>query len=215
MWYNISTKGEPINPTKNGEKENNMKNVNGLRDAMALIESACDEGEITIIGHGEMPSAPEMLVKCAEFLTKTMGADVDLIAVVNDALVRYNGEVKPLSCDCEECSACEDDEDDLDEEVVEVGKFDAEGIAVYLDGMLYDRLDQIAEGEVEDAIHAIVEYYEGLDGKPTEELEVEDISGGIYDILMAIGSLKSSLAEEVASDIEDYVLAHFYEVDME
>ena len=41
---------------------------------------------------------------------------------------------------------------------------------------------------------------------------VEDISGGIYDILMAIGSLKCSLAEEVASDIEDYVLANLYEV---
>lgn len=189
-----------------------MKNVKGLLEAMAVVESACENGEITIIGHGEMPSAPEMLVKCAEFLTKTMGADVDLIAVVNDALVRYNGEVKPLSCDCEECSACEDDEDDLDEEVVEVGKFDAEGIAVYLDGMLYDRLDQIAEGEIEDAIHEIVKYYEGLDGKPTEELEVEDISGDICNILADIDGLKISLAEEVASDIEDWVLARFYEV---
>lgn len=188
-----------------------MKNVNGLREAMAVVESACENGEITIIGHGEMPSAPEMLVKCAEFLTKTMGADVDLIAVVNDALVRYNGEVKPLSCDCPACCEDEDDEDDLDEEVVEVGKFDTDGIDDYLDTMLYDRLDQIAECEVEDAIHEIVKYYEGLDGKPTEELEVEDVSGGIYDILMVIGSLKGSLAEEVASDIEDYVLAHLYE----
>ena len=186
-----------------------MKNVNGLRDAMAVVESACENGEITIIGHGEMPSAPEMLVKCAEFLVNKMGADVDLIAVVNDALVRYNnGEGKPCSCGC---PACCEDEGDLDEEIVEVGKFDTEGIGEYLDGMLYDRLDQIAECEVEDAIHEIVKYYEGLDGKPTEELEVEDISGGIYDILVAIGSLRCRLAEEVASDIEDYVLAHLYE----
>jgi hypothetical protein len=190
-----------------------MKNVKGLREAMAVVESACEKGEITIIGEGAMPSAPDMLVKCAEFLVNKMGADVDLIAVVNDALVRYNnGEGKPCSCGCPVCCEDEDAEGALDEEVVEVGKFDAEGIAVYLDSMLYDRLDQIAEGEVEDAIHAIVEYYEGLDGKPTEDLMVEDISGGVYDILEDIGSLKNSLAEEVASDIEDYVLAHFYEV---
>jgi hypothetical protein len=190
-----------------------MKYVNGLREAMAVVESACDEGEITIIGHGAMPSAPEMLVKCAEFLVNKMGADVDLIAVVNDALVRYNnGEGKPCSCGCPVCCEGEDVEDDLDEEGVEVGKFDAEGIAEYLDGMLYDRLDQIAEGEVEDAIHAIVEYYERLDGKPTEELEDEDIACGIYHILEDIVSLKSSFAEEVADGIEDYVLAHCYEV---
>lgn len=78
---------------------------------MAVVESACENGEITIIGHGAMPSAPEMLVKCAEFLVKTMGADVDLIAVVNDALVRYNnGEGKPCYCGCPAC--CEDEDEE-------------------------------------------------------------------------------------------------------
>jgi hypothetical protein len=66
-----------------------MKNVYGLRDAMRVVESACDEGEITIIGHGAMPSAPEMLVKCAEFLVNKMGADVRLLAVVNDAVMQF------------------------------------------------------------------------------------------------------------------------------
>ena len=192
-----------------------MKNVKGLLDAMKVVESACEKGEITIIGEGAMPKPTEMLAKCAKFIEAQYGVPVKMLAVIGNEAVSYDTECV-CSCDCEECSACEDaeddlDEDDLDEEVVEVGKFDTEGIGEYLDGMLYDRLDQIAECEVEDAIHEIVKYYEGLDGKPTEELEVEDISGGIYDILVAIGSLKCSIAEEVASDIEDYVLAHFYE----
>jgi hypothetical protein len=29
MWYNISTKGEPINPTKNGEKEKQYEECEG------------------------------------------------------------------------------------------------------------------------------------------------------------------------------------------
>ena len=192
-----------------------MKNVKGLREAMAVVESACEKGEITIIGHGEKPSAPKMLVKCAEFLVNKMGADVRLLAVVNDAVIAYKtGEVtyqgeKPCSCGCPHC--CNEDEDDLDEETVEVGKFDTDGIDDYLDSMLYDRLDQIADGEVEDAICEIVKYYEELDSKPTEELEVEDISGSICDILEDISSLKDSLAEEIADEIEDYVLEHFYE----
>jgi hypothetical protein len=188
-----------------------MKNVKGLFDAMKVVESACEKGEITIIGEGAMPKPTEMLAKCAKFIEAQYGVSVKMLAVIGNEAVSYDTECA-CSCDCEECSACEDAEDDLDEEVVEVGKFDAEGIAVYLDDMLYDRLDQIAEGEVEDAIHEIVKYYEGLDGKPTEELEVEDISGDIYDILVNIGSLKCRLAEEVASDIEDYVLANFYEI---
>lgn len=191
-----------------------MKNVKGLREAMALVESACNKGEITIIGEGAMPSASEMLAKCAKFIEAQYGVPVKMLAIVGGSAVSYDTE---CACSCEECSACEDaeddlDEDDLDEEAVEVGKFDTEGIGDYLDDTLYDRLNQIAECEVEDAIHEIVKYYEGLDGKPTEDLEVEDISGGIYDILMNIGSLKSILAEEVAGEIEGYVLTNFYEV---
>ena len=192
-----------------------MKNVKGLFDAMKVVESACEKGEITIIGEGAMPKPSEMLAKCAKFIEAQYGVSVKMLAVIGNEAVSYDTACA-CSCDCEEHSACEDaeddlDEDDLDEEIVEVGKFDTDGIDDYLDSMLYDRLDQIAECEIEDAIHEIVKYYEGLDGKPTEDLEVEDISGGIYDILVNIGSLKSSLAEEVASDIEDYVLAHLYE----
>ena len=195
-----------------------MKAVKGLFDAMKVVESACEKGEITIIGDGDMPSAREMLVKCAKFIEAQYGVPIKMLAIVGATGVSYDTECA-CSCDyhadCEEHSACEDAEGALDEEAVEVGKFDTEGIDDYLDSMLYDRLDQIAECEVEDAIHEIVKYYEGLDGKPTEDLEVEDISGGIYDILVDISSLKCSLAEEIADEIEDYVLEHFYEVDME
>lgn len=195
-----------------------MKYTMDLLSAMAVVERACEKGEITIIGEGAKPKPAELLAKCAKFVEAQYGVSVKMLAIVDGSAVSYDTECA-CSCDChadcEESSACEDAEGALGKEVVEVGKFDTDGIDDYLDGMLYDRLDQITEGEVEDAIHEIVEYYERLDGKPTEDLEVEDISGGIYHILEDIGSLKNGLAEEVASDIEDYVLAHFYEVDME
>jgi hypothetical protein len=192
-----------------------MKNVKGLFDAMKVVESACEKGEITIIGEGAMPKPSEMLAKCAKFIEAQYGVSIKMLAVIGNEAVSYDTECTcscDCSCDCEECSACEDAEDALDEEVVEVGKFNTQGIGEYLDDMLYDRLDQIAECEVEDAIHEIVKYYEGLDGKPTEELGDEDIAYGIYRILEDIDGLKDSLAEDIASDIEDWVLAHFYEV---
>jgi hypothetical protein len=192
-----------------------MKYTMDLLSAMAVVERACEKGEITIIGEGAKPKPAELLAKCAKFIEAQYGVSVKMLAIVDGSAVSYDTECAcsyDCHADCEECPACEDAEGALDEEAVEVGKFDAEGIAEYLDDMLYDRLDQIAECLVGDAIHAIVAYYERLDGKPTEELEVEDISGGIYDILEDIDGLKCSLAEEVASDIENYVLARFYEV---
>ena len=187
-----------------------MKNVNGLENAMRLVESACEKGEITIIGEGEIPSPQELLVKCAEFVEKQYGASVKMLAIVDNHAVSYDSAYSATGSDCEDEDT--EDEDDLDEEATEVGKFDTDGIYDYLDGMLHDRLDQIAKRQIDEAIKEIVEYYEGLDGKPTEELDVEDVSGDIYNILEVSSSLKDDLAEEIADDIEDYVLSHFYEI---
>ena len=184
-----------------------MKNVNGLRDAMVLIESACDEGEITIIGHGTMPSAPEMLVKCAEFLVKTMGADVDLIAVVNDALVRYNnGEGKSCSCGCPACCASEDEESEptlhYDCSHGEMESAVCHKIADYF-GFCTDEV----KAEIRDITMKVVDGLIGIiEDEYRRSVVCISISEGIFD---AYGGLDSDHIEEYADDIveliEDYI----------
>ena len=53
-----------------------MKNVNGLYNAMKVVESACEKGEITIIGEGGTPSPVELLDKCVAFINKEYGVDI-------------------------------------------------------------------------------------------------------------------------------------------
>lgn len=180
-----------------------MKNVNGLREAMAVVESACEKGEITIIGEGEMPSAPEMLVKCAEFLVKTMGADVDLIAVVNDALVRYNnGEGKPCSCGCPACCEGEDEESeptlhyDCDREEMEcvVSVKVAEYFSFCADAV---------KAEIRDIT---MKALEGLLGITEDEYDATEISVEIgEDIYKAYSGLDNDLVAEYADEIVDII----------
>lgn len=193
-----------------------MKNVKGLLDAMKVVESACEKGEITIIGEGAMPKPSEMLAKCAKFIEAQYGKPVKMLAIVGNEAVSYDTECA-CSCDrnadCEECSACEDDEDDLDEEVVEIAKFDTEGIREYLAEALYDMLPCVDEDIVDEIAEEIVGYYANdLDGSPSEDLVSEAIIHEIAEIIVdKVNSFKWSVAEEVAVDIEEHIANHLYE----
>ena len=178
-----------------------MKNVKGLLDAMRIVESACENGEITIIGHGEMPSAPEMLVKCAEFLVKTMGADVDLIAVVNDALVRYNnGEGKPCSCGCPACCEGEDE----DEESEPTLHYDCPpnemecAVSLKVDEYFGFCTDEV-KARIRDITMRVTE---GLIGITEDEYDDSEISVEIgEDIYDAYGGLNTCCIDEYADEI--------------
>lgn len=178
-----------------------MKYVDGLGNAMRIVESACDEGEITIIGHGKMPSAPEMLVKCAEFLVNKMGADVDLIAVVNDALVRYNnGEGKPCSCGCPAC--CEDEESEptlhYDCPPNEMECAVSLKVAEYF-GFCTDEV----KAEIRDITMKVID---GLVGIAEDEYDIIDIRIEIGDdIFDAYGGLDSVHIAEYADEIGDII----------
>ena len=189
-----------------------MKNVKGLLDAMKVVESACEKGEITIIGEGAMPKPTEMLAKCAKFIEAQYGVPVKMLAVIGNEAVSYDTECS-CSCDCEECSACEDDEDVIDEEEVEVAKFDLDGIREYLAEDLGDMLDCLDEDIVEEIAEEIVGYYENhLDGSFAEDLNSDVIIGDIPDIITdKVIGLKWSLAKDVATEVEDYIADHFYE----
>lgn len=193
-----------------------MKNVKGLLDAMKVVESACEKGEITIIGEGAMPKPTEMFAKCAKFIEAQYGVPVRVLAIVGNEAVSYDTECA-CSCDChadcEERSVCEDDEDDLDEEIVEVGKFDTEGIGEYLAEALEDALDVLTDEAVCEIAEEIVSYYANdLDGSLAEELDTEEIVDTIAEIITdKVHGFKWSVAKDVATDVEDYIANHFYE----
>ena len=53
-----------------------MKNIYGLANAMKVVESACEKGEITIIGEGATPSAIGLYDKCVAYINKMYGVDI-------------------------------------------------------------------------------------------------------------------------------------------
>lgn len=87
-----------------------MKNINGLTEAMRVVESACEKGEITIIGEGGRPSPVELLDKCIKFINEQYGVDV-LSLLMETALRKECGD-----CCCDYCY----DDDGDDEETIEV-----------------------------------------------------------------------------------------------
>lgn len=186
-----------------------MKNVYGLREAMAVVESACEKGEITIIGEGAMPSAPEMLVKCAEFLVNKMGADVRLLAVVNDAVIAYNdgkvsykGENAPCSCGCPACCGSEDEDEELtldydcnrDEMECAVSVKVAEYFSFCADAV---------KAEIRDITMKVID---GLVGITEDEYDGIEVSLEIgEDIYNAYGGLNSECIDEYADEIVDII----------
>jgi hypothetical protein len=186
-----------------------MKNVNGLREAMAVVESACEKGEITIIGEGAMPSAPDMLVKCAEFLVNKMGADVRLLAVVNDAVIAYNdgkvsyeGKNAPCSCGCPAC--CEDE--DEDEEPTLAYDCDREemvsAVCVKI-AEYFSFCTDAVKAEIRDITMEVIENLVGITEDEYNGTDIcDNIGGDIYD---AYGGLDNDNIDEYANAIADII----------
>ena len=182
-----------------------MKYVNGLRDAMRVVESACDEGEITIIGHGPMPSAPEMLVKCAEFLVNKMGADVDLIAVVNDALVRYNnGEGKPCSCGCPSC--CESEDEDEESEPTLHFECDRDDMEMAVSIKIAEHFSFCVDAVKTEIRDITMKVIDDLIGITEDEYDATEIALNIgEDIYDAYGCINSERIDEYADAIVEII----------
>ena len=186
-----------------------MKNVYGLRDAMRVVESACDEGEITIIGHGAMPSAPEMLVKCAEFLVNKMGADVRLLAVVNDAVIAYNdgkvsytGENAPCSCGCPHC--CEDEDEDEEPTLHYDCPPNEMEMAVSIKVTEhFDVCTAEVKAEIRDITMKVIDGLIGITEDEFDDIEIAvEIGEDIYD---AYGCLNTERIDEYADEIVEII----------
>lgn len=151
-----------------------MKNVNGLAKAMALVESACEKGEITIIGEGGMPTPVELYNKCVAFINKQYGVDI-LNLVAKKAMEKG----KPCECNGSCHTVIVDTEADEDKVIV-VKLGDVEDI---VDMIICDNMGYLNEGLIEDIIKEVKSYYESIDGELAEDYDIDYVADGVYDAL--------------------------------
>jgi hypothetical protein len=151
-----------------------MKNINGLTEAMRVVESACEKGEITIIGEGGRPSPVELLDKCIKFINEQYGVDV-LDLLVETALRKNCGD---CCCDC-----CDDDDDD--EEIIEaVAKLNVADIIDEVDSYLDDtilsyKISNNFVKELDEYLNTIAEIFD-------EKNDRDDYFDSIYESLEKI-----------------------------
>jgi hypothetical protein len=148
----------------------NMKNVNGLANAMRLVESACEKGEITIIGEGGMPTPVELYKKCVAFINRQYGVDI-----LNLVLK----EQKPCECNGSCTTVIVDTEADEDKIIV-VALGEVEDI---VDMIICDNMGYLNEGLIEDIVKEVKSYYEGIDGNIPEDYDTDYAVEGVYEAL--------------------------------
>jgi hypothetical protein len=146
-----------------------MKNVSGLAKAMRLVESACEKGEITIIGEGGTPTPVELYKKCVAYINKQYGVDI-----LNLVLK----EQKP--CECNGSCATVIVEVDEDEKVVVVNLGEVEDI---VDMVIRDNMGYLDEDMIESIIREIKSYYENIDGEFAEDYDIDCVVEGVYEAL--------------------------------
>lgn len=137
-----------------------MKNVSGLASAMRTVESACEKGEITIIGEGGVPSPVELYKKCVAYINKQYNVDI-----LNLVLAE---EKKPCSCPC-----C-DEGKSVD---VALSKIVAL-VTVYLE----DKMPHLSAERIEDIVEDIRRAYcNVVDGIDVEDYDLDICEDYIFD----------------------------------
>ena len=148
-----------------------MKNVVGLTSAMRTVESACEKGEITIIGEGATPTAVELYKKCVAYINKQYGVDI-----LNLVLA----EQKPCECNGSCTTVIVEVDEDEDEKVIVVNLGEVEDI---VDMIICDNMGYLNEGLIEDIVKKVKSYYEDIDGNLAEDYDTDYAVDGVYDAL--------------------------------
>lgn len=167
-----------------------MKNVNGLANAMRLVESACERGEITIIGEGAMPTPVELYKKCVAFINKQYGVDILNLVLKEQKHCECNGS----------CPTAEADEDE-DEKVLVVNLDEVKRVA---DRIICENMGYLNEGLIEDIVKGVVSYYEDIDGELAEDYDTNDVVDGVYDALcdcIKMTNFDEDYLDEIISEI--------------
>lgn len=147
-----------------------MKNVNGLGSVMRLVESACERGEITIIGEGGMPTPVELYKKCVAYINKQYG--VDILSLVLK-------ERKPCECNGS-CATVIVKVGEDEDKIIVVNLGEVENV---VDMIINDNMGYLNEGLIEDIVKEIKSYYESIDGEIAEDFCDDDAIDGVRESL--------------------------------
>ena len=160
-----------------------MKNVCGLASAMRTVESACEKGEITIIGEGGVPSPVELYKKCVAYINKQYNVDI-----LNLVLAE---EKKPCSCPC-----CDEDKS------VEVA---LDKIVKLITPYLERKMPHLSADAITDIVEDIYRAYcNAVDGIDVEDYALDVCEDYIFDAFndnLDLGNYDEDYLDEVYSEI--------------
>ena len=172
-----------------------MKNVNGLANAMRLVESACDKGEITIIGEGGTPTPVELYKKCVAYINKQYGVDI-----LNLVLK----EQKPCECN----GSCHTVIVEVDEDKILC--IDAGAVNNVVDIILGETMGCLSGSRHSNIVDEIVDYYKDMDGDYADDYNPDRIADDIYDILSNNLEM-SDYDEDIVDEMVDEIIRKVYE----
>lgn len=164
-----------------------MKNIYGLEKAMKVVESACEKGEITIIGEGAMPSAIGLYDKCVAYINKMYG--VDILNLVAKKAAEPAPKVEVELCLCKE---------EKEEKVVSVNLVKLKDRLAALIAKNFFFLPLSVRNEIVDKI---LNKYATLDGESVEKYDHDCALDMVYD---AIYNAYANIC-----DLEEYYVVDF------
>lgn len=171
-----------------------MKNVNGLANAMRIVESACEKGEITIIGEGGMPTPVELYKKCVAYINKQYGVDILNLVLKEQKPCECNGSCTTIIVDTEA-------DEDEDEKVLVVDLGEVECV---VDMIIRDNMGYLNEELIEDIVKGVKLFYEGIDGELAEDYDIDCATDEVYDVLfdhIEITDFDEDYIDEILSKI--------------
>ena len=174
-----------------------MKNVNGLANAMRLVESACEKGEITIIGEGGMPTPVELYKKCVAYINKQYGVDI-LNLVLN--------EQKPCECNgsCTTVIVDIDEDEDEDTPIINV-----DGLEDYLDEAVAEKMPYLKCDIIDSIVKEILTYCDEINDEG-ERVDDELLTDNICDIIEEEAlDIDGDTAYEVAKELAHYIYINY------
>jgi hypothetical protein len=175
-----------------------MKNVVGLANAMRTVESACEKGEITIIGEGGLPSPVELYNKCVAFINRNYG--VDILNLVAQTATKK---------DCGDCCCHTVIVDTKSEQIIRAYLlFDVDEVREYLDEILPELMPYVDEDLLDELTEDIVEYCEVKnENMEVNSLSVAKVADTMVDKLCdKFSNLSYNTCEEVGNEIGEYIM---------
>ena len=174
-----------------------MKNVNGLGSAMRMVESACEKGEITIIGEGGMPTPVELYKKCVAYINKQYGVDILNLVLKEQKPCEYNGSCATVIVEVDE------DEDTIIIDITNAKK--------YLEGALEDLMPYVDGDYIDEVISNIICDFESAnDNDEVKDMNATDIVEIVLDELCdKFSGLAYDTLEEVADKVGEYIGHHY------